>query len=259
MGITDYNIKSLVQKIAFRKSFVDREDYFEDLRFENKCKNKQNGKDSVPTLTDETMQEAKNLLLSGKHEQNLILESELGPKGYAIFEAIIKKDFAVLKELLNSDNVNERFGDVKMTALHLAAAVGTLPVLKQILNITNVDVNCLDNYGNTPLLILVRRVSTTIDTELHQKIKELIKSGVEVTKANNGGAVALHFLAIKGQQLSAKFLLQTPNNSYSAKDLISALNLATFGKHHVICDMILNVIIDHKKKEIAEKLLGWSN
>lgn len=119
--------------------------------------------------------------------------------------AIDRKDTAEFKRMLAAGvNLEETFGDSKVTALHQAAAMGTPEMVKILIGKINIDER--DNNNRTPLFYAATRDNV-------ENVKILIKAGADMKEKDSNGALfnnytenaAINALAVSAVADTEKF------------------------------------------------------
>lgn len=113
----------------------------------------------------------------------------------ALHIAVREGDTKIVKELLAAVTDLEKTSSKSKngrTPLHTAALHGCHVVVKQLLDINNVDCSVKDSCGSTPLHDAVR--SGSLET-----FKVLVEAGADLTVINNEGYGILHMAAQTGQ------------------------------------------------------------
>ncbi|MBP6870322.1 ankyrin repeat domain-containing protein [Candidatus Babeliales bacterium] len=210
----------------------------------------------------------------------------------ALHMAIIKNDMPMLKLLLTSPNIKinvsgndgvtplqvavcnsyqdgvrilvEHGADVNIlnvdhkNALHSACKVGNLEIVKMLLQVGNVDINCYGEGGFTPLQYaalfgyedIVKELlqQKNIDIHIidgdgcqplyvaacggyHKIVKMLLDAGADVNHADLRGAVALHTACGHADFKVVEVLLQSPEIDVNAIDLKGMCSLHWVAMH----------------------------
>ena len=117
-------------------------------------------------------------------------------------------------------------------ALHFAAMAGNAKALAKLLKQPTVDINCVDNVGNTPLILAA--VNGCYDAVQH-----LLENGADPCTANHRGWNALHAAACSGHVTVVETLINGENdmdfiNSTNAEGFTPLLLAAERGKTDVV-------------------------
>lgn len=111
-------------------------------------------------------------------------------------EAIENKRQEIIKVLLE-EGVNPKITNqiTKQTPLHVAAAVGVVSIIKQLIE-NEADIDAVDNEGNTPLHMAAQNCQ-------YQAVSELITRGA-IVKENNDGKTAIDLCRDSSDELPQK-------------------------------------------------------
>lgn len=184
------------------------------------------------------------------------LKLSIGVEAYKILDAILNDEIHRLNVLLRSDNINQPFGKFEMTALHIAATVGSLAACQAMLSIEGADLSRKDKAGNTPLLLAVQGIATASDEKLLNLVKCLInRNESTVNLANSRGALAIHFVAMRGHKDTLGYLAGPEFISkYSLQQLMAAMTLAGHFGHDVCADYLIDTLDVDDRKDMTRKL-----
>lgn len=197
------------------------------------------------------------LILASRNEMSSAgLKLSLGFQGCKVVNAILNNDIDQLRELVDSDNVNQPFGKFEMTALHIAAAIGSLAACQALLAIEDIELSRADKSGNTALMLAVQGAGATFDADLLGLIKCLIVPNEDTLfKKNSGGAVAIHFAALEGNEDSLKHLTGPQFLAkYSLDQLMAAMTLAGHFGHDSCVGYLMEVLNKDDKIAMTFKL-----
>jgi ankyrin repeat protein len=99
------------------------------------------------------------------------------------------------------------------TALHIAAVMCSLRVLRLLIDSGKFDVNDLDDGGATALHCVAPRIHGADALSRSEVVRLLINSGADITKKNNGGETALDLaLKVPGNQEMVQLLEDAAGN-----------------------------------------------
>ena len=158
----------------------------------------------------------KRLSLSIKDSENNI--SELSEDILPIIYSKYRKQYEKTKNkaLITSSNLNlNEEDDEKRTILHRACLQIKLRIIKDLESkLTNIYVNKLDKYGNSPL-ILACKLSTNESKDREEILEILIKFGANVHCIEPiNGWTALHWCCFNGDLPSVKLLIKYGANFF---------------------------------------------
>ncbi|KAK3154136.1 hypothetical protein QOZ80_2BG0186600 [Eleusine coracana subsp. coracana] len=130
-------------------------------------------------------------------------------------------------------------------ALHLATGRGRMKVCAYLVEELHVDVNTVDESGDTPLAYAVR--GGCVET-----VRYLLDHDANPDKPNNKGSTPLHLAAALGNCEAVKALISKGANVDSFSDTGTPLHLAAFHKqegtmkilldHHADCYKVLHTV-----------------
>ena len=141
----------------------------------------------------------------------------------ALIYAVKRGDVNVVKELLKTPGINVNYKNgVDGAVLITAIKKGCLGVVEELIR-AGADVNCVDEYGNTPLIVAVdyacslsqysRQAQEKCASRWKQRaeiIKSLLKARADINHANKNGDTAL-IIAVEEHDFDAvKNILQDP-------------------------------------------------
>ena len=157
-----------------------------------------------------------DLKLNKEPENDLTeLSEDLLPAIYSKYQ--VKFEPKKNKALITSKNLNlDEKDDEKRTILHRACLQIKLTIIKDLApKLTNMYVNQLDKYGNSPL-ILACKYSTTNESRDRQEILDiLIKNGANIHCIEPiNGWTALHWCCYNGDLASVKLLINYGSNFF---------------------------------------------
>ena len=181
--------------------------------------------DNINNKIDEIIESSKeeqsgvsisDLKLNKETENDLTeLSEDLLPAIYSKYQ--IKFEPKKNKALITSKNLNlDEKDDEKRTILHRACLQIKLSIIKDLApKLTNLYVNQLDKYGNSPL-ILACKYSTTNESKDRQEILDiLIKNGANIHCIEPiNGWTALHWCCYNGDLASVKLLINYGSNFF---------------------------------------------
>nr|BAD22079.1 ankyrin-like protein [Oryza sativa Japonica Group] len=152
---------------------------------------------------------------------------------HAAFEGnlrIFRKNVRALDE--GDGRLADKVGAVRdsdgLGALHLAAAREKLPVCHYLVEELRVDVDAVDNKGETALTF-------AINCGNEDMVRYLLDHGADTEKINNDGLTALHFAAGEGAYIDS---LTTGG---------TALHCAAYNGRDAVVKILLDHHADHKK------------
>ena len=67
-----------------------------------------------------------------------------------LFSIIRKGELDDLKEIINKDNINNKYGKWELNTLHIASSVGNINTIKYLLEL-GTNINSISNQGHTPV------------------------------------------------------------------------------------------------------------
>ncbi len=165
----------------------------------------------------------------------------------------------------------EMVDDKKKTLLHYAVAGSAMDVILYLLN-QDINVNLLDQYGETPLFDCARKGKIQIAKHLIDKyanvnienrqgelpihlasfkgdlemIKLLIESGSFMNKKTKEDRYPVHYAIVGGRHEVVDFLIKKSNQTYDIKDAHgnTLLHYATKTSNVMMIDMLLNQNLD---------------
>jgi ankyrin repeat protein len=98
-------------------------------------------------------------------------------------------DINTLIYLLNREGIDVNTkGNDGHTILHYACEnINRLPfdIIKYLIEIKGLKIDCLDKYGNTPLHLLMTHLSTKLDSNVSQAAEYLIEKGIPINHKNS--------------------------------------------------------------------------
>ena len=98
------------------------------------------------------------------------------------------------------------------TLLTMAVLRGDKDIVERLISLdVYADVNCIDDAGNTPLILACERADGDI-------VKMLVESGAQVNLQNKDGMTALMACALSGSKSIARILLDAGVNDVYVKD-----------------------------------------
>ena len=137
----------------------------------------------------------------------------------------------------NTDATNNK----GQNALHIAAGCEQIPIIREILQLTKLNLETKDQLGLTPLLFAVLN-------NYYPVVKFLIESGANVKATDNNGDTALHIACANGWKELAEYFLK--NNlidiNVQNNNGLTPLHYACKSKHNHIIVLLneYNVDID---------------
>lgn len=149
-----------------------------------------------------------------------------------MLKAVIENDIANVKKLLNKDRDLANATEQGMTALHIAANLGSDEIVRLLVE-NGAKLNELDSDGDTPLIAGMKHEAVA---------KYLIMKGCDVSISNNNGQTAGHKAALFGHAQILRLLIERKADM-NASD--------TEG------DTPLHDAISQARTAAAEVLIGW--
>jgi ankyrin repeat protein len=89
----------------------------------------------------------------------------------------------------------------KFTLLHLAVIQEQETTTGLLVDLSDVDLKCKDDFDRSPLSYAAEMVVDAV-------VQLLLEKGVNATAENGNGSTALHFAALEGHELTTKLLLE---------------------------------------------------
>ncbi|XP_066163734.1 uncharacterized protein [Oryza sativa Japonica Group] len=164
---------------------------------------------------------------------------------HAAFEGnlrIFRKNVRALDE--GDGRLADKVGAVRdsdgLGALHLAAAREKLPVCHYLVEELRVDVDAVDNKGETALTF-------AINCGNEDMVRYLLDHGADTEKINNDGLTALHFAAGEGKCKIVEILLSKGAYIDSLTTGGTALHCAAYNGRDAVVKILLDHHADHKK------------
>ncbi|XP_052142397.1 uncharacterized protein LOC127762081 [Oryza glaberrima] len=137
-------------------------------------------------------------------------------------------------------------------ALHLAAAREKLPVCQYLVEELRVDVDAVDNKGETALTF-------AINCGNEDMVRYLLDHGADTEKLNNDGLTALHFAAGEGKCKIVEILLSKGAYIDSLTTGGTALHCAAYNGRDAVVKILLDHHADlgHMPIEVAARCGEW--
>jgi ankyrin repeat protein len=174
----------------------------------NKIVESSKEKDSIVNISDVKLNKEPK-------DDDSVLSEDILPIIYSKYQKKYEKKKS--RALITNQNLNlDEKDDENRTILHRACLQIKLSIIKDLApKLTNVYVNQLDKYGNSPL-ILACKYSTTNESKNRQEILNiLIKNGANIHCIEPiNGWTALHWCCYNGDLASVKLLISYGSNYF---------------------------------------------
>uniref|UniRef100_A0A0D9VG41 Uncharacterized protein n=1 Tax=Leersia perrieri TaxID=77586 RepID=A0A0D9VG41_9ORYZ len=164
---------------------------------------------------------------------------------HAAFDGNLRLVRKMARALDDGDGrLGEKVGAVRdengVCALHLAAGRGSLPVCQYLVEELGVDVNAVEDRGETALTFAINFGKAEI-------LRYLLDHGADTEKLNNDGLTVLHFAAGEGKCEMVEILLSKGAYIDSLTTGGTALHCAAYNGRDSVVKILLDHHADHKK------------
>ncbi|KAH0803010.1 ankyrin repeat protein [Histomonas meleagridis] len=147
-------------------------------------------------------------LLSSTNPLQLNVNPLIMHQGLPLIFYTINKSMDILKVLFTSNQTIKTQIDTKgNTFLHRAAYLGNLECIKYAIEVMKIDVNIINNQGETPLHKLMHDLSNNFENNY----KYLVEKGANIKQLDNSGNNILHFAAENNNKDALSILLGLEN------------------------------------------------
>lgn len=165
----------------------------------------------IPPTTNEVMQKEGNITVSGRSALHLAVIYA----NYEMLDFLLSGSFEDAKGTTHQFTMDVGIQDVQSaTELHYAVQLPegiSTSIIKCIVEHSDIDINCVDARGRTPLIW-----AATIGAALSTSI--LLELGADPCKAEKSGLTALHCAASRGHASTVQTIIKHLNDSRMDKE-----------------------------------------
>ncbi|KAL5106222.1 Ankyrin-3 [Taenia crassiceps] len=164
-----------------------------------------------PPNTNEVMEEEGNVVVSGRSALHLAVIYA----NYEMLEFLLSGSFEDAKGTTHQFTVDVGIKDAQSaTALHYAVQLPegiATSIIKCVVERSNIDINCADTRGRTPL-IWAATIGASFSTSI------LLELGADLCKAEKSGLTALHCASSRGHTSTVQAIIKYLDDSQMDKE-----------------------------------------